>query len=94
MFGESGTNYDRYPQGALMAEGDGCNMGKAYHYIHTAFRHGGNPSTNDFMGSGMNILGYIGDAESGQGIANVLLADGSVTSYNVIGREELMNKRV
>ena len=94
MFGESGTNYDRYPQGALFGEGDGCNMGKAYHYIHTSFRHGSNPPTNDFMGSGMNILGYIGDSESGQGIANVLLADGSVTSYNAIGREELMNKRV
>ena len=94
MFGESGTNYDRYPQAALFGEGDGCNMGKAYHYLHTAFRHGSNPPTNDFAGLGLNILGYIGDGESGQGIANVLLADGSVTSYNVIGREELMNKRV
>ena len=94
MFGESGTNYDRYPQGALLGEGDGCNMGKAYHYLHTAFRHGGNPPTNDFAGGGYNILGYIGDGESGQGVANVLLADGSVTSYNVIARDELMNKRV
>ena len=94
MFGESGTNYDRYPQGALFGEGDGMNMGKAYHYLHTAFRHGSNPPTNDFSGMGLNVLGYIGDGESGQGIANVLLADGSVTSYNVIGRDELMNKRV
>ena len=67
MFGESGTNYDRYPQAALFGEGDGCNMGTAYHYLHTSFRHGSNPPTNDFMGQGLNILGYIGVEKSEAG---------------------------
>ena len=93
MFGKSGGNYDRYPAGALYADGTGCNMGKAYDYIHTGFRHGSNPPLRSWAGTGP-CLGAIGESQSGQGIANMLLADGACTSFTVQTRSQTMDERV
>ncbi len=93
MFGKSGGNYDRYPAGALYADGTGCNMGKAYDYIHTEFRHGSNPPLRSWAGTGP-CLGVIGESQSGQGIANMLLADGACTSFTVQTRSQTMDERV
>ena len=92
MFGPSGTNYDRYASGALWDDGHGCNMGKSYDYIHTAFRHGTNPPTNSFYGK--ISIGYIGNPVNGNGIANAVLADGSATNFNVQNRVQFMDERV
>ena len=93
MFGSSGKNYDRYPGGALFADGTGCNMGKAYHYVHTEFRHGSNPPMRSMFDIGPN-LGTIGESESGSGMANMLLADGSCTSFAVSNRAVTMDEKV
>ena len=92
MFGEAGTNYDRYSSGALWIDGSGCNMGKAYDYIHSAFRHGTNPPINDFYG--ILSVGFVGNPASGTGIANVILADGSVMNINSNARVQFMDERV
>ena len=94
MFGHSGTNYERYPQGALYADGSGCNMGKAYNYLHTEFRHGANPPVKLNPIISKTYLGQIGADESGSGIANMLVADGSVTNFNVTNRVQTMDDRV
>jgi hypothetical protein len=68
-------------------------MGKAYNYVHTEFRHGSNPPMRSMFGIGPN-LGTIGESESGSGIANMLLADGSCTSFAVSNRAVTMNEKV
>ena len=93
MFGASGKNYDRYPGGALYADGTGCNMGKAWEYVHTEFRHGANPPLRNSLGTGP-YLGAVGPTGGGNGIANMLLADGSCTSFTMQTRSVTMDERV
>jgi len=89
MFGESGTNYERYPQGSLFVDGTGHYMMAAYHYLRFEWRHGANPPLQTMFGYGP-CLGLIGESESGNGIANVLMADFSVTTTTVGNRRQFM----
>ena len=84
-FGPSGKNYERYSDGVLYADGSGCNLGKAYDYVHTNFRHGPSPMVKEF--GGWPLLGHVG-SEIGYGTANALMADASVTQFTAQARDD------
>lgn len=84
-FGPSGKNYERYSDGVLYADGSACNLGKAYDYVHTSFRHGPSPMVKEF--SGWPLLGHVG-SEIGYGTANALMADASVTQFTAQARDD------
>ena len=84
-FGPSGKNYERYSNGVLYADGSACNLGKAYDYVHTSFRHGPSPMVKEF--NGWPLLGHVG-SEIGYGTANALMADASVTQFTAQARDD------
>ena len=100
MFGNSGSNFDRFPSGALMCDGSNAGfMGKGSHYAYTLWRHGSNAPSNvnstvNGSGSTSGYLGSIGDVEQGNGIANMLLADSSVTTFDCNSRGSVMQDRI
>ena len=91
FFGPSGKNYEKYPDKALFADGSGCNLGKAYDYVHTNFRHAPSPMIKEF--SGTALLGHVG-TETGYGTANTLLADGSVSQFTAQARDEFYDENI
>ena len=86
-FGPSGKNYERYSDGVLYADGSGCNLGKAYDYLHTNFRHGPSPMVKVSSTGGYTLLGHVG-SEIGYGTANALMADASVTQFTAQARDD------
>ena len=86
-FGPSGKNYERYSDGVLYADGSGCNLGKAYDYLHTNFRHGPSPMVKVSPIAGYPLLGHVG-SEIGYGTANALMADASVTQFTAQARDD------
>lgn len=102
MFGQSGSNFDRFPTGALMCDGSNAGfMGKIYNFGFMLWRHGSNaPSvvnTNiNASGAENGYLGSIGSNESGSGsgTANMALADGSVTTFDSQSRVTVLRERV
>ena len=90
-FGPSGKNYERYSNGVLYADGSACNLGKAYDYVHTSFRHGPSPMVKEF--NGWPLLGHVG-SEIGYGTANALMADASVTQFTAQARDDFYDNYV
>ena len=96
MFGVSCSNYDRYPSGALLCDGSNSGvMGTIFNYGYILWRHGSNApayknSTINGGSASAGFLGSIGDSEQGSGTANMLLADGSITNFDIASRSTVL----